>query len=352
MVAVFAIFATLSFIDFKQMGVGLAVAILIDATIVRAVLLPATMKLLGKWNWYLPKRLHWLPEFRHEPLPEPSRASPEGDPDGHERRPREIRGGRRSAVEGGVDGDGGDRHQADEQAGAAGAEALDGAEPEHERERGGDRSRGRRSRRPRWRSASGCRRREERELEVASQAAQAATRIGPSRGSSGAASSVKPTSASERGEREQRRRARVQPRVDAVDDRGAGDDDRGAAEQAGGSRVRGEREQDRAGADDHAGVGRADVLDRAEQREVEADHADGGDEREQRELLQRGLAEPALEQRGEDQRADRVADQLAGGVRVGDERVADRERRADDDSVGGRARRAQPWIAWSRARLR
>ncbi|MDA0183714.1 MMPL family transporter [Solirubrobacter phytolaccae] len=73
MVAVFAIFATLSFIDFKQMGVGLAVAILIDATLVRAVLLPATMKLLGKWNWYLPKRLHWLPEFRHEAAPEPAR---------------------------------------------------------------------------------------------------------------------------------------------------------------------------------------------------------------------------------------------------------------------------------------
>jgi RND superfamily putative drug exporter len=73
MVAVFGIFATLSFIDFKEMGVGLAVAILIDATIVRAVLLPATMKLLGKWNWYLPSKLHWLPEFRHE-LPEPSRA--------------------------------------------------------------------------------------------------------------------------------------------------------------------------------------------------------------------------------------------------------------------------------------
>ncbi len=72
MVAVFAIFATLSFIDFKEMGVGLAVAILIDATIVRAVLLPATMKLLGKWNWYLPKRLHWLPEFKHEPVPAPA----------------------------------------------------------------------------------------------------------------------------------------------------------------------------------------------------------------------------------------------------------------------------------------
>src|SRR4051794_20482728 len=73
MVAVFAIFATLSFIDFKQMGVGLAVAIFIDATLVRAVLLPATMKLLGKWNWYLPSKLHWLPEFRHE-APAPSGA--------------------------------------------------------------------------------------------------------------------------------------------------------------------------------------------------------------------------------------------------------------------------------------
>ena len=57
MVAVFAIFATLSLIDMKQMGVGLAVAVLIDATIIRGVLLPATMKLLGDWNWYLPERL-------------------------------------------------------------------------------------------------------------------------------------------------------------------------------------------------------------------------------------------------------------------------------------------------------
>jgi uncharacterized membrane protein YdfJ with MMPL/SSD domain len=74
MVAVFAIFATLSALDFKQMGVGLSVAILIDATIVRAVLLPATMKLLGDWNWYLPKGLHWLPNVSHEARPEPARA--------------------------------------------------------------------------------------------------------------------------------------------------------------------------------------------------------------------------------------------------------------------------------------
>ena len=74
MVAVFAIFATLSSLDFKQTGVGLSVAILLDATIVRGVLLPATMKLLGKWNWYLPKRLEWLPRISHEPYAEPAKA--------------------------------------------------------------------------------------------------------------------------------------------------------------------------------------------------------------------------------------------------------------------------------------
>jgi RND superfamily putative drug exporter len=74
MVAVFAIFATLSSVEMKQMGVGLAVAVLIDATIVRGVLLPATMKLLGRWNWYLPKRLGWLPRLGHEPAPEATRA--------------------------------------------------------------------------------------------------------------------------------------------------------------------------------------------------------------------------------------------------------------------------------------
>jgi RND superfamily putative drug exporter len=66
MVAVFSIFATLSLLDFKQMGVGLAVAVLIDATIIRGILLPASMKLLGDWNWYLPKRLDWLPKLRGE----------------------------------------------------------------------------------------------------------------------------------------------------------------------------------------------------------------------------------------------------------------------------------------------
>ena len=63
MVAVFAVFAALSMLMFKQFGVGLAAAILIDATIVRGVLLPASMKLLGDWNWYLPSWLEWLPRF-------------------------------------------------------------------------------------------------------------------------------------------------------------------------------------------------------------------------------------------------------------------------------------------------
>jgi RND superfamily putative drug exporter len=67
MVAVFGIFATLSLLQFKQMGFGLAVAIAVDATVVRAVLLPATMKLLGRWNWYLPRWLDWLPQGGEAP---------------------------------------------------------------------------------------------------------------------------------------------------------------------------------------------------------------------------------------------------------------------------------------------
>jgi uncharacterized membrane protein YdfJ with MMPL/SSD domain len=67
MVAVFAIFATLSTLDIKQMGVGLAVAVLLDATLIRGVLLPAAMKLLGDWNWYLPRWLEWLPKLNVEP---------------------------------------------------------------------------------------------------------------------------------------------------------------------------------------------------------------------------------------------------------------------------------------------
>jgi putative drug exporter of the RND superfamily len=67
MVGVFAVFATPSMLPFKQMGIGLAAAILIDATIVRAVLLPATMKLLGDRNWWLPSRLGWFPRVELAP---------------------------------------------------------------------------------------------------------------------------------------------------------------------------------------------------------------------------------------------------------------------------------------------
>ena len=74
MVAVFAIFATLRTIDMKQMGFGLAVAVLLDATIIRAVLLPATMKLLGDWNWYLPRWLEWLPSLSAEGAPADEKA--------------------------------------------------------------------------------------------------------------------------------------------------------------------------------------------------------------------------------------------------------------------------------------
>jgi RND superfamily putative drug exporter len=63
MVAVFSIFATLSLVDLQEFGVGLAAAVLIDATIIRGVVLPASMKLLGKWNWYMPSVLGWLPKI-------------------------------------------------------------------------------------------------------------------------------------------------------------------------------------------------------------------------------------------------------------------------------------------------
>jgi uncharacterized membrane protein YdfJ with MMPL/SSD domain len=63
MVGVFFVFALMPILDMKEMGIGLAAAVLIDATIVRAVLLPASMKLLGDWNWYLPHWLEWLPRL-------------------------------------------------------------------------------------------------------------------------------------------------------------------------------------------------------------------------------------------------------------------------------------------------
>jgi uncharacterized membrane protein YdfJ with MMPL/SSD domain len=76
MVGVFAVFVTLSFLDFKELGLGLAVAILIDATIIRGVLLPASMRVLGDWNWYLPKWLEWLPQ-----VGEPPGAAPPVEPE-------------------------------------------------------------------------------------------------------------------------------------------------------------------------------------------------------------------------------------------------------------------------------
>ena len=83
MVGVFSVFVSLAFLDFKEMGLGLAVAVLIDATIIRGVLLPAAMKLLGDWNWYLPSWLEWLPQIGSEgqaPPPGPHDPPSSGDP--------------------------------------------------------------------------------------------------------------------------------------------------------------------------------------------------------------------------------------------------------------------------------
>lgn len=79
MVAVFAIFGTLSMQSMKQMGVGLAFAVLIDATIIRGVLLPAVMTLLGERNWYLPRWLRRMPDLTHDEsaLPQPPAAVPD-----------------------------------------------------------------------------------------------------------------------------------------------------------------------------------------------------------------------------------------------------------------------------------
>ena len=77
MVAAFSVFATLTPLDFKQMGVGLAAAILLDATVVRAVLLPSAMAVLGERNWWLPRALQWLPEPEpEEPVRRPAPAEP------------------------------------------------------------------------------------------------------------------------------------------------------------------------------------------------------------------------------------------------------------------------------------
>jgi len=80
MITVFAVFVTLDLVIIKQLGFGLATAVLIDATIVRSMLLPATMRLLGEWNWWLPSFLRWLPEVTiegdiDEPAAEPAPAT-------------------------------------------------------------------------------------------------------------------------------------------------------------------------------------------------------------------------------------------------------------------------------------
>ena len=85
MVGAFAIFATLPILDMKEMGIGLAAAVLIDATIVRAVLLPAAMMLLGNRNWYLPRWLEWLPRLEHaesRTAPVAAGPSPQALPEG------------------------------------------------------------------------------------------------------------------------------------------------------------------------------------------------------------------------------------------------------------------------------
>jgi uncharacterized membrane protein YdfJ with MMPL/SSD domain len=78
MVGVFAAFATSRVLGLQQFGLGLAVAVFIDATVIRVILLPATMKLLGRWNWYLPGWLEWLPQIA--PMEEDTDPVPEASP--------------------------------------------------------------------------------------------------------------------------------------------------------------------------------------------------------------------------------------------------------------------------------
>jgi len=82
-VAVFAGFARGDLIMFQQMGFGVAVALLIDATLIRSVVLPSAMKVLGNWNWYLPRWLEWLPRLNVEgeaSAPNPRRVTPAAEP--------------------------------------------------------------------------------------------------------------------------------------------------------------------------------------------------------------------------------------------------------------------------------
>jgi RND superfamily putative drug exporter len=86
MVAVFSIFATLSFVDVKTLGVGLAFAVLIDATVVRGLLMPAAMVLLGERCWYLPRKLAGLPGALRKGQPAPRAPVREGAPAPHSHR--------------------------------------------------------------------------------------------------------------------------------------------------------------------------------------------------------------------------------------------------------------------------
>ena len=79
MIAVFGGFAAGELVSLQQMGFGLAAAIFLDATIVRTILVPATMAMLGDWNWYLPRWLMWLPDLRVERAPD---AAPSAAPAG------------------------------------------------------------------------------------------------------------------------------------------------------------------------------------------------------------------------------------------------------------------------------
>jgi RND superfamily putative drug exporter len=70
MVVVFAVFVSLKFVFIQQLGLGLAVAVFIDATVIRCVLLPASMTLLGDWNWWMPRWLDWIPRVTIEGEPD------------------------------------------------------------------------------------------------------------------------------------------------------------------------------------------------------------------------------------------------------------------------------------------
>ena len=77
MVAVFVVFVTLRLVIIRELGLGLAVAVLVDSTIIRSLLLPATMRLLGDWNWWMSRFLDWVPRITIEGTPEDQEPEPE-----------------------------------------------------------------------------------------------------------------------------------------------------------------------------------------------------------------------------------------------------------------------------------